>query len=257
MESTTTTPAEAARLATAGPARRKRRAGGERETRRSIVYARVSTDEQAGSGLGIESQAERCRAYAVAHGYLPVDEARDEGVSGAVAPDDRPGLGAALAALDCGMADVLIATEISRLGRRAADVLDLARRAEEAGWHLAILDLGIDTTTPAGKFALTVMAAVAELERGQTAERTRHALAAAKQRGQRLGAPVSGETRAAGRRAADLRSEGHTWQQVADRLHAEGYSTAKGGRWHPATAQRAVRSIELDAEATAAAAGAG
>ena len=195
-----------------------------------------------------------CRAYAAAHEYVPIDEAVDDGISGSVAPGQRPGLAAALEALDSGRADVLIAADISRLGRRASDVLDLAGRAEERGWHFAVLDLGIDTTTPAGRFALTVMAAVAELERGQTAERTRHALAAAKARGQRLGGPVSDETRRAGRRAVELRDGGATWQQIADALTAEGYPTAQKGRWHPSTARRAVRSIALDDEAAASAA---
>ena len=71
--------------------RRKRRCSAERATRRSISYARVSTDEQASSGLGLESQIERYRAYAAARGYVPVEEASDDGISGAVPPSAQPG----------------------------------------------------------------------------------------------------------------------------------------------------------------------
>ncbi len=97
-------------------------------------------------------------------------------------------------------------------------MLRLADLAHEQGWALVILDLRIDTTTPTGRMMLTVLAAVAQLERDLTAERTTAALQAAKRRGQRLGAPVSDNTRRAGIRAVELRDGGMTWRQVADQL---------------------------------------
>ena len=184
--------------------------------------------------------------------YLPVAAVTDRGVSGSVAPQHRPGLGKALSDLDRGAADVLIVSELSRIGRRTRDVLDVSGRAARNGWGLVVLDLAMDTTTPTGRLCLTVMAAVAELERELTRDRTRRALEAAKARGQRLGRPVSPETRAAGRRATELRADGLTWRAIAQQLTAEGYPTANGGAWHPSTARKSTITIRRDAEAEAA-----
>lgn len=220
----------------------------------SIVYARVSTRQQAASGLGIAAQIERCEAYAVAMGYVPTSVARDEGVSGGTAPADRPALGPALESLDRGEADVLIVASLSRIGRRVADVLEIADRAKRNGWSLAVLDLALDTSTPTGEFALTMLAAVAQLERRQIQDRTRAALRAAKARGKRLGGPVHERTRAAGGRALELREAGRTWRQVADTLNAEGLKAPRGGTWSHGQAVQAARSVALDREAEAAAA---
>ena len=97
---------------------------------------------------------------------------------------------------------------------------------------------------------LTTLAAVAQLEREQTAERTRQALAPLRNRGVRLGRPVSEATRKAGPRAVELRAQGRTWRDVATQLEEEGHRTARGcATWHAASAQRAARSVELDEQA--------
>ncbi len=221
--------------------------------RPSICYIRVSTADQAASGLGIEAQTDRTTAYAVAQGYQPHSVVVDDGVSGSVAPDDRPGLSGALAALDAGDASVLVVSAISRLGRSAADVLVLAERAERRGWSLAVLDLGFDTATINGRLMLTVLAGLARWERDIARERTIDALAAAKRRGQRLGGPVSPATRQAAPIIERHRAAGLTWQQIADRLTADGQPTATGrGVWSITQARRAVATARLDAEAAAA-----
>ncbi len=139
----------------------------------------------------------------------------------------------ALRDLDNGTAAVLIVASLSRLGRSTRDVLDLAARADADGWALAILDLNLDTATPTGRFTLTMLAAVAQLERDQTSERTAAALAAKKTQGHRLGRPASTATRLAGARALDLRADGLTWRAVAQALTDEGYTTREGVPWHP------------------------
>ena len=235
----------------------------ERETRRckpaaaddgtlhAIHYLRVSTGHQAASGLGIEAQREACTTWTFGMAADSVAEFTDEGVSGSVAPAERPGLSAALALLDSGDANTLVCASLSRLGRSVRDVLDIADRARRDGWTLVLLDLGADTSTAAGRATLGLLSVVAEMERDLVAERTTAALAAAKGRGQRLGAPVADSVRAAGARAIELRDQGLSWQAIADRLTAEGHSTAKGGQWYPMTAKRAAETVRLDAEAEA------
>ena len=231
--------------------RRCKPAAADEGTLRAVVYTRVSTGHQAASGLGIEAQRSACETWVQGLAADVVAECSDEGVSGSVAPVERPGLSAALGLLDSGEANALVCASLSRLGRSVRDVLDVADRARRDGWRLVLLDLGADTSTAAGRATLGLLSVVAEMERDLVAERTTAALAAAKGRGQRLGAPVADSVRAAGARAVELRDQGLTWQAIADRLTAEGYSTARGGPWYPSTAQRAVETVRLDAEAEA------
>jgi DNA invertase Pin-like site-specific DNA recombinase len=80
-------------------------------------------------------------------------------------------------------------TEVSRLGRTTAAVLLLADDLRERGVHLRILNLGIDTATPAGGLVLTMMAGLARFERQLLRERQRRGIEAARQRGKHLGRP--------------------------------------------------------------------
>lgn len=208
-------------------------------------YRRVSTDEQATSGLGLDAQRVAIESEALRRGW-DVEWVTDEGVSGSVHAEARPVLGPVLSDLKRG--DVLVAAKLDRLGRSALDVLTIADRAEREGWSLVVLDLGLDTTTPVGKFTLTALAGVAELERDLIRQRTKDALAERKRQGVRLGAPVTlpGHVR---RRIARERADGESFRAIADRLNNEGVPTARGNHWYPASVQKVVRSVALDAEA--------
>ena len=203
-----------------------------------VGYLRVSTEEQAVSGLGLEAQRATIAARADAEGWTVVSWLTDEGVSGAVAPVERPGLSAALDAVSDGRASRLVASHLSRIGRSAARVLDLDTLAAAEGWGLVMCDLQIDTATAAGRFLLGNMAAAAEYERNLVSERTRAALAVKRAQGVRLGRPslLDQETVA---RIVSERDAGKTWQAVADGLMADGVATAQGGvRWHPASVRK-------------------
>lgn len=205
----------------------------------------MSTDEQAASGLGLDAQTERITAAATLHGWPPEDIqwCRDEGVSGTVSPDARPHLGEVLSRIGAG--DVLVAAKLDRIGRSALDVLALADRAKREGWHLILLDLGLDTTTAMGSAFLGMMAVMAQMERDLIAERTRDALAAAKRRGVRLGAPVRlhDELR---HFMHQRRSEGLTFQAIADEVNQRGWETTSGTPWSRPAVARVVRSVGLD-----------
>ncbi len=77
-------------------------------------------------------------------------------------------------------------TELSRLGRSTSQLSALVDDLNERGVALRILNLGIDTGTPAGKLVYSIIAAVAEMERDLLIERTNSGLAAGRARG-RLG----------------------------------------------------------------------
>ena len=64
---------------------------------RLVGYVRVSTEEQATEGVSLDAQRERLAAYALAHSAELLAIESDEGISGKVSPEKRPGLATALA----------------------------------------------------------------------------------------------------------------------------------------------------------------
>lgn len=190
------------------------------------------------SGLGLDAQRAAIEQRAAAEGWDVVAWFTDEGVSGTVAPVERPGLSAALDAVSDGQASRLVASHLSRVGRTAARVLDLDALAAAEGWGLVMCDLQIDTATAAGRFMLGNMAAAAEYERNLVAERTRAALAVKRAQGVRLGRPSTLDRETVARIVAE-REAGATWQAVADGLEADAVPTAQGGaRWYPASVRK-------------------
>jgi site-specific DNA recombinase len=129
-------------------------------------------------------QHERCRAYAKLHGYKVLGEFHDKQKSGARA-DNRPGLQKAIN-FACRHKAILVVAKLDRLARCTADALDISERLRAAGAELASLHERLDTTTPAGRFFFTVLAALAELEREQIAERTSIAMLQHQANGMRM-----------------------------------------------------------------------
>jgi DNA invertase Pin-like site-specific DNA recombinase len=93
----------------------------------------------------------------------------------------RPEWDACLAHLRAG--DTLVVVELSRLGRNTGDLGRLLDHLDEHEITLRILNLGIDTRTPAGRLIFTIIGAVAAMERELLIERTQSGLAAARARG--------------------------------------------------------------------------
>jgi DNA invertase Pin-like site-specific DNA recombinase len=215
-----------------------------------IVYRRVSTARQGASGLGLEGQDAAVAAYAHQAGAVVV-RAYTEVETGRRA--DRPELARALADCKRSRATLLIA-KLDRLTRNARFLLTLI----ESGVDVTFCDLPHVPPGAVGKFLLTQMAAVAELEAGLISERTKAALAAYKARGGLLGSARPGAHRLTGgantqaaRRAgevakaladeayadlasivAELRAEGLSLRQIANRLNQDGHTTRRGRPWN-------------------------
>jgi DNA invertase Pin-like site-specific DNA recombinase len=219
-----------------------------------ISYLRVSTDKQGRSGLGIEAQREAVSSYLNGGRWTLVSE-YVETESGR--KSDRPKLAAALSHAKA-IGAKLVFAKLDRLTRN----VDLLRSLVASDVDLVFCDLPSVPPGPMGKFLLTQMAAVAELEAGLIGERTKKALAAAKARGVRLGNPngaraLSGKQTGnaeavakikekATRRAIDLQgiietiklSGTSSVRAITDELNRQGISSPRGSVWHPTAVAR-------------------
>jgi DNA invertase Pin-like site-specific DNA recombinase len=213
---------------------------------KAIGYLRVSTEEQAASGLGLEAQRARVTAEIERRGWELAEVIVDDGYS--AKSMDRPGIIEAVRMLTSREADALVVAKLDRLSRSLLDFAALMDRSRREGWAVVALDLGVDTSTPSGEMMAGVMATFAQYERRLIAERTVAALRVLKSRGVRLGRPVAlpAEVR---ERIAEEWARGTTLEVIAAGLTVDGVPTARGGRWHRATVLKVLRSLALDAEA--------
>ena len=85
--------------------------------------------------------------------------------------------------------DTVIVESISRFARNTRDLLELVERLREKNVEFVSKKEAIDTTTPSGKFMLTIFGAVAELEREYILQRQREGIAIAKAQGKYTGRP--------------------------------------------------------------------
>ncbi len=141
-----------------------------------IAYTRVSTEEQANVGVSLAAQERQLRAHCDARSLALLRVECDEGVSGSRLRT-RAGLQRALASLRTGEACGLVVTKLDRLSRSTRDVLDLVALADRQGWELHSLGEQLVTSSPHGRFFVTMLAGLAQMEREQIAERTRAGMA--------------------------------------------------------------------------------
>lgn len=237
-----------ANTATVAPPRRRRRRLRTAPTSSVVAYLRVSTAEQADSGAGLAAQRATIEADAARRGWTVIEWFSDEGISGGKGVKDRPGLAAAVAAVEADRAAILVAAKLDRLSRSTLDTELLTLRAERGGWAVVTCDIsGIDTTTPVGRAMVKNMAVYNQLERELIGQRTREALAAKRAQGVRLGRPSVLPVEVVAR-IIDQRAAGCSYPAIADALNADGVPTARGGgRWYPAT----VRNVERGQDAAA------
>jgi DNA invertase Pin-like site-specific DNA recombinase len=155
---------------------------------------------------------------------------------------NRPGIAYALERLRRGEAGTLVVAKLDRLSRSLLDFAALMERSRREGWALVILDLGVDTTTPAGEMMANVMATFAQYERLLIGQRTKDALAVKRSQGVRLGRPQLLDVAVVGRIVAE-RAQGLSTPAIAERLNRDGVPTAQGGRkWYPSTVRAVLTS---------------
>jgi site-specific DNA recombinase len=223
----------------------------------AILYARVSTDEQARSGYSLAQQLEALREYAAREGYEILEEVVDPGQSGASL--ERPGMDRVRDLVAAGGVYVVLAQDRDRFVREPAYHYLLRREFEEHGTKIrALNDRGDDS--PEGELTDGILDQLAKYERAKIAERSRRG----KLRKAREGKVVAGHTPNYGFRYNASRDgyevdeekmavvrrifrmvavEGKTTHSVARTLEREGVPNPAGGRyWY----KRRIKTMILD-----------
>ncbi len=214
---------------------------------KAVIYLRVSTDEQAESGLGLESQRATCEAKARDLGAQDISVFADEGFGGSTPVAERPGLTEALETLREG--DVFIVAKRDRIARdyMLAGWVDLAVARARARL-VSVAGEGTDSDDPMSRVMRVIVDAFAQYERDMIRARTKSALKVKRTRSEKTGGavpfgyrvvsteiymrgdkvrkrhklgPDAGEQEAI-RRMRELRAQGLGWRAIASCISESG-----------------------------------
>jgi site-specific DNA recombinase len=234
---------------------------------RVACYLRVSTEDQAESGLGIAAQRTRCYAMAEVKGWPRPIPYSDEGISGTKEVSGRPSLRRLLEDVHAGNIDAVIILSLDRLGRKTRLVLDLVEELTAAGVNLISCKESLDTSTPQGQFVLTMFAALAQLERDITVQRTTDALA---ERGKRdgekggrvpygyrrifevreekrvcVGVEIDEEQAKVVKRIISMDKRGLSLREIASRLNEQQITGPRGGKWYASSVDTILKNLPM------------
>lgn len=173
--------------------------------KRAAFYLRVSTLDQ-----HPENQLHDLRQLAEQRGWQIVREYTDHGISGARAR--RPALDELMADAHKGAFDVVAVWACDRLARSVRHFLETLDQLNHMNVAFFSFREQLDTTGPLGRAVVTIISAIAELERNLIIERVRAGMRRAKLEGQRIGRRPCPVDRASVLRC---RTHGHSLTQIA------------------------------------------
>lgn len=129
------------------------------------IYTRVSTSMQV-EGYSLEAQKSKVKQYAILHDYEIVGEYVDAGISGK-SIEGRIEFNQMIEDIKSGKDDVsfILVYKLSRFGRNAADILNTLQLIEDYGVNLICVEDNIDSSKGVGKLMISILSAVAEIER--------------------------------------------------------------------------------------------
>ena len=142
-----------------------------REGKKYVSYVRVSTEMQV-DGFSLDGQHNRIARFGEREEMVCVGKYEDAGKSGK-SIEGRPDFKRMIADIENGLrVDYILVYKLSRFGRNAADILNSLERVQEYGVELICVEEGIDSSQTSGKLLISVLSAVAEIERENILEQT-------------------------------------------------------------------------------------
>jgi len=219
---------------------------------RTAVYIRVSTEDQAREGFSIAAQREKLLAYICSQGWELAQVYADEGVS---AKDmNRPALNRMLADLKAGQIDVVLVYRLDRLTRSVLDLYRLLQLFERYGVHFKSCTEVYDTTTAMGRLFITLVAALAQWERENLAERVKLGMGQMARERKRPGGPppfgyvlANGQLHPHPEEAKAVKEMfrqyalGYSPRQIAEEANRQGFRGKNGARWSPGAVLRLLK----------------
>ena len=218
--------------------------------KRAVGYCRVSTEEQAKEGISLEYQKAKIEQYAKLHNLNLVEVIIDEGKSGKDL--NREGIKKILSLIKKGVVTDITVYKMDRLTRRTFDLLYLVEevfKKNKVQFHS--ISERIDTTTAQGNFFLTIIGAMAQMERDLISERTKAVLRYKIEKGEYVGSPGLGYLASTGdnkflgidEREQDTvkrifylkRYRKMSLGKIAKELNENGVKTKRGGKWYSGT----------------------
>lgn len=140
------------------------------------AYLRVSTEEQADSGLGIDAQADLVKMQCQMKDWPEPLLYKDDGVSGTVPPEQRPDMNRLIKDIASGKIKALIVKSLDRTGRTIESIHYILQMVQRYGITFIAINEQFDTSTATGRLCMHMMMILAEFERDNTSERTIAAL---------------------------------------------------------------------------------
>jgi len=211
---------------------------------RAVSYLRVSTEEQADSGLSLDHQARKCKALAELEDWDLVAQIQDAGKSAKTT--NRPGLQDLLRLVRGRKVGAVVVYKLDRLTRNLRDLLDLLDVFHRFKVRLVSVSEHIDTESATGRMLVSILGVIAEWERGIIAERTSAALDTLRRNGKQFSgiAPYgwryqAGEMieepaeQATLETIRDLAQQGRSLRKIAHELYRLGIRPRTGKEWHP------------------------
>ncbi len=219
----------------------------------AINYIRVSTLKQA-DGISLEAQSSLLKKYAELNGYDNVIEIQDI-LSGKNV--NRPGFQEMMQLVEKKKVNAIFVYSLSRFGRNVVDVIQNISLLNKSHVEFYSYSEKIDTSSANGKFFLTLLSALAELEKNIISERTKMALNCKREKSEKIGSVPYGcdcfdgknltenaEERATLNLMRELRIQKCSYSEIVTRLTKAGRKNKRGQvRWHKSQVIRLLKKI--------------
>jgi DNA invertase Pin-like site-specific DNA recombinase len=211
---------------------------------KTVAYLRVSTEEQADSGLSLQHQARKTAAMADLHDWDLLDTLQDAGAT--AKHTNRPGLQEILSLVRARKVEAVVVYKLDRLTRSLRDLLDILEIFKRYRVRLVSVSENLDTESATGRMMVSLLGVIAEWERDIIGERTSAALSQLRTNGKQFsGIPPYGWRYEAGTMhevpeeqdtldtIQTLHEAGHSLRSIGAELDKAGREPRTGKRWHP------------------------